>query len=89
MTERRLAPGFDLAMRLRRIPAGQIGGKDAMDGESVMEADLSKQIDNMEGLSVHSDDSGQTIITLVSDDNRNIFQRTLILQFALVGDPRG
>jgi len=87
--ERRLAPGFDLAMRLRRIPASQIGGKAAMDGEIVMEADLSKQIDNMEGLSVHRDESGQTIITLVSDDNRNIFQRTLILQFALVGDQPG
>ena len=89
LLERRLAPGFDLAMRLRRIPAGQIGGKAVMDGDIVMEADLSKQIDNMEGLSVHRDDAGQTIITLVSDDNRNIFQRTMVLQFALLSDRNG
>jgi len=86
--ERRLAPGFDLAMRLRRIPAGQIGGKAAMDGKVLLDADLSNQIDNMEGLSVHLDDGGRTILTLVSDDNQNVFQRTLILQFALIDDQR-
>jgi hypothetical protein len=86
--ERKLAPGFDLAMRLRRIPGSQIGGKKPMDGRILLDADLSNQIDNMEGLSVHLDDGGQTILTLVSDDNRNVFQRTLILQFALIDDQR-
>jgi hypothetical protein len=84
--ERSLAPGFDLKMQLRRIPANQIGIKKIMDGDIVMQADLSKQIDNMEGLGVHQDRNGQTILTLVSDDNQNFFQRTLILQFALVGE---
>jgi hypothetical protein len=87
--ERRLAPGFDLAMRLRRIPADRVGAGAVMDGEILMEADLSNQIDNMEGLAIHLDEDGQTIITLVSDDNRNVFQRTLILQFALPSGQRG
>lgn len=84
--ERRLAPGFDIAMRLRRIPASLIGGEAPMDGEVLLDADLSNQIDNMEGLAIHVDDAGETILTLVSDDNQNLFQRTLILQFALVSE---
>lgn len=84
--ERRLAPGFDLAMRLRRIPASLIGGETPMDGEILLDGDLSNQIDNMEGLAIHVDDAGETILTLVSDDNQNLFQRTLILQFALVSN---
>jgi hypothetical protein len=38
----------------------------------------------MEGLAVHRDGRGRTIITMVSDDNGSILQRTLLLQFALV-----
>ena len=83
--ERSLAPGFDLRMQLRRIPADQVDINKIMDGDIVMQADLSMQIDNMEGLGVHQDADGLTILTLVSDDNQNFFQRTLILQFALVG----
>ena len=45
---------------------------------------MGDQIDNMEGLAVRSNDRGQTILTLVSDDNGNTFlQRTILLQFAL------
>ena len=73
-------------MRLRRIPASRIGGNAPMDGKIILEGDLSKQIDNMEGLAVHVDDTGQTILTLVSDDNQNVFQRTLMLQFAIVAE---
>ena len=47
---------------------------------------MTSQIDNMEGLAVHRDEAGRTILTLVSDDNYSILQRTLILQFALVED---
>ncbi len=83
LLERRLAPGLDLAARLRRIPARQFGIDRTMDGEIVMEAGLAMQIDNMEGLAVHQDADGRVIITLISDDNMNFFQRTLILQFAL------
>ena len=42
---------------------------------------------NMEGIGLHRNASGETILTLISDDNFLPFQRTLLLQFALVGDP--
>jgi hypothetical protein len=52
----------------------------------MIEADLGYQIDNMEGIAVHRPAGGETIITLVSDDNFSVIQRNLLLQFAVVGE---
>ena len=41
------------------------------------------QIDNMEGLAVRPGENGETLLTIVSDDNNSLLQRTLLLQFAL------
>jgi hypothetical protein len=51
----------------------------------VIEADLAFEIDNMEGISIHRTTGGETIITIVSDDNFSVLQRNLLLQFAIVG----
>ena len=37
----------------------------------------------MEGLAVGTNEAGETIVALVSDDNENALQRTLLLYFAL------
>ena len=42
-------------------------------------------VDNFEGLAVFPDERGGTIIYILSDDNFNPFQRTLLLQFRLPG----
>lgn len=39
-------------------------------------------VDNMEGIAT-TQENGRTIVWLVSDDNFNIFQRTLLMKFAL------
>ena len=49
-------------------------------------ADLGYEIDNMEGLSVHRGANGDSILTLISDDNFSPIQRTVLLQFALVDE---
>ena len=72
-------------MRIRRIPlaahqAGCAGRRRA----DLFEADLGYQIDNMEGIAVHRNARGETILTLVSDDNFSAIQRNLLLQFRLV-----
>jgi hypothetical protein len=54
-----------------------------VDGPVLFEADLGYAIDNMEGLSVHRTASGETVLTLISDDNFSVLQRTLLLQFTL------
>ena len=42
-------------------------------------------VDNFEGLAVFPDKRGGTIIYILSDDNFNPLQRTLLLQFRLPG----
>ena len=54
-----------------------------VDGPVLFEADLGYEIDNMEGLSVHRGAGGETVLTLISDDNFSVLQRTLLLQFTL------
>jgi hypothetical protein len=74
-------------MRMRLINAADIRPGSTLDGEVLIEADMSYEIDNMEGLAVHKGLRGESIITLISDDNFNGFlQRTIILQLALAGD---
>jgi hypothetical protein len=53
-----------------------------LSGEVLVQGDQAYEIDNMEGLSVHRDARGKTVLTLISDDNFNPLQRTVLLQFA-------
>lgn len=41
-------------------------------------------MDNFEGLAVRRDDRGRLLVYMISDDNFNLFQRTLLMQFHLV-----
>jgi len=82
--ERRFRFSDGVRMRLRRISAQSIRPGALLDGEILLAADSLYAIDNMEGLSVHRDAQGRTILTLISDDNYNpAFQSTLLIQFAL------
>jgi hypothetical protein len=71
-----------LDIRLRLIPAKEIKPGALMDGEVLLAADRRYRIDNIEGMAV-SEDNGETLITLISDDNFNFFQATLLARFAL------
>ena len=55
-----------------------------IDGPSIFSADLGNEIDNMEGIDAHVTPEGDTVLTLVSDDNFSLIQRNLLLQFTLV-----
>jgi len=81
--ERRFTPFFGLGFRIRRVPIGLVKPGALLDGEMLIEADFSQQIDNMEALMVHRATDGRTILTLMSDDNFSLLQRTLVLRFAL------
>jgi hypothetical protein len=75
-----------VGMRIRRVPLSRIEDGALVDGEPLIVADLAYQIDNMEGIAVHRSAAGETVITLVSDDNFSTVQRNLLLQFTLVGE---
>lgn len=81
--ERRFTPFFGLGFRIRRIAGASIRPGALLDGAILIEADLSMQIDNMEALGIHRGRDGRVVLTLLSDDNFSIFQRTLLLRFAM------
>lgn len=83
LLERRFNLRDLVGMRIRRFAADSIRPGAELKGEVLMEADYGNQIDNMEGLALHRDDQGRTIVTLISDNNRSILQRTLLLRFVL------
>jgi hypothetical protein len=83
LLERRFGWDTGLAVRIRRIALGEIKPGALADGAVLFEADLGYEIDNMEGLSVHRAAGGEIVLTLVSDDNFSVIQRTLLLQFTL------
>jgi hypothetical protein len=83
LLERRFSWTSGLAVRMRRIALGAIKPNALVDGPVLFEADLGYEIDNMEGLSVHRLPGGEIVLTLVSDDNFSLLQRTLLLQFTL------
>jgi hypothetical protein len=84
LLERRFSLLGGFGVRLRRVEASAIRPGARVDGAVIYESDASHQVDNMEGLAVHEED-GETILTLISDNNFNSFQRTLLLEFALAG----
>ena len=81
--ERKFGWTTGLFIRIRRIPIAELRPGALVDGPTLLEADLGQQIDNMEGISAHRSD-GETVLTLISDDNFSPLQRTLLLQFTLV-----
>lgn len=82
--ERRFSWARGVAMRMRRIALKDVAPGRLIDGPVLIEADMGYQIDNMEGLGVHRDQSGQIVLTLVSDDNFSPLQRTILLQFTML-----
>lgn len=86
--ERRFGWFEGLFVRLRMIVEKDVASGEPLAGETLLEADLAHEIDNMEGLAISRDVDGTAILTLISDDNFNTaLQRTLLLQFAYPGDP--
>src|SRR5438874_5631682 len=73
-----------LGIRILRIPLKSIGPGAVVDGPSILNADLGQEVDNMEVIDAHVTAEGDTVLTMVSDDNFSPIQRTLLLQFTLV-----
>jgi hypothetical protein len=72
-----------VAVRIRRLPLSAMRPGALVDGPTVFAADLGYQIDNMEGIALHREAGGETVLTLLSDDNFSPIQRTVLLQFTL------
>jgi hypothetical protein len=86
LLERRFTWTTGVAMRLRRIPLAALAPGALADGPELFVADMGFQIDNMEAIGTHVTPAGETVLTIVSDDNFSFLQRTLLLQFTLVDE---
>jgi hypothetical protein len=73
-----------IGIRIRSVPLKSLAPGAVVDGPSIFDADLGQEIDNMEGIDAHVTPEGDTVLTMVSDDNFSMIQRTLLLQFKLV-----
>lgn len=70
--------------QLRLVRQDELRSGGLIQGELLLEADLGFEIDNLEGLAVHRGPAGETVLTMISDDNFNTWmQRTVLLQFTL------
>jgi hypothetical protein len=82
--ERKFSLVEGVGIRIRRIPLQSIAPDALVDGPAIFQADLGYEIDNMEGIDAFVTPDGDTVLTMVSDDNFSMIQRTLLLQFTLV-----
>jgi hypothetical protein len=82
--ERKFSWLAGVGIRIRRIPLTSVAPNAVIDGPSIFEANLANEVDNMEGIDAHVTEQGETVLTMVSDDNFSMIQRTLLLQFTLL-----
>lgn len=86
LLERKFSLLEGVGIRIRRVPIKSVVPDAVIDGPVIFDVDLGYEIDNMEGIDAHVTADGETVLTMVSDDNFSMIQRTLLLQFTLV-DP--
>src|SRR3984957_7701493 len=84
LLERKFSLVEGLHVRIRRIALKSLSPGALVDGPVIFEADLGNEVDNMEGIDAFVTPEGETVLTMVSDDNFSMIQRTLLLQFTLL-----
>jgi len=82
--ERRFTMIGGVAARLQRLPLAGVQPGARLEGEEIAQLIPPVNVDNMEALAAVRASDGSTVIYLLSDDNFNPLQRTLLLQFRLV-----
>ena len=80
--ERRFSLFGGFACRLRRLKGAAIRAESTVDGDVLYESQSSHQVDNMEGLALHRE-GGETVLSLISDNNFSALQKTVLLEFSL------
>ncbi len=73
-------------MQLRRIAADDDIKPDAIvDAQVLVDVGQRYSIDNMEGIAVREGENGDLLVYMISDNNFNALQRTLLLMFRIAG----
>lgn len=85
--ERSFAITQGVRSRIVLIPAKDIRPEATLRGEELARLVPSVTVDNMEGIATRKGDNGEPLIYIVSDDNFNGLQRTIVLMFELMPPP--
>ncbi len=80
--ERRFTFLEGVGIRLVRLPAAAVVAGALLQPVEVARLLPPLTLDNMEAIAVRQNERGETLVYLLSDDNNNIVQRTLLLMFA-------
>lgn len=81
--QRHYTPETGTRVRLFRLPVDTLSSGTKLSGEPLAHLEGSLTVDNFEGLTACAQGPGHTVLYLISDDNFNQTQRTLLFQFAL------
>jgi hypothetical protein len=87
LLNRRFAPLDGFAAVVTMIDPRAIAPGAVLAGEEIARLSPPLSLDNMEGLAV-TEEAGQVMVWLVSDDNFSPFERTLLMKFALLAGER-
>jgi hypothetical protein len=83
--ERRFLLGKGNAIRLVRLPRRAIAPGRTLRGREIARIATPMTVDNFEGIGARPGGAGETLIYLISEDNFNPLQRTLLMMFSLKG----
>ena len=86
VSERHYSVLAGVTVQLRRVPLATIRPGATLSGELLARFRPPLLIDNMEGIAARRGPGGESLIYLLSDDNFNPLQRTLLMMFALEDD---
>lgn len=81
--ERRFSWIGGFQSRIVRFEAGRAVPGARVEGEEIARLRPPLTTENFEAIAVRRDERGRTVVYLLSDDNFNMLQRTLIVQFSL------
>jgi len=82
--ERRFVPPASVSGRFRRFGPDRLAAGRVIDPEEVARLERPAIVDNYEGIAARRSATGEIFVYVISDDNYNLLQRTLLLMFALV-----
>ena len=83
LLERRFNLMDGIAARLRHVPGASLVSGAKLRGTPIATLAPPAPVDNMEGIAARQTAAGATVVYLISDDNYNPLQRTLLLMFEL------
>jgi hypothetical protein len=72
-----------LVIAVREIDAASIKPGARLEGDEIASFTMRQNIDNMEGMALRTGAHGETLLYIISDDNYNPVERTLLLMFEI------